>query len=98
MQTYPKLEAKHAGCWFDGARGIYIGEAVIKEALAAGWSAEGYTEEEFKVHGEGVDPEAYQWATDAAEEFLASLAPDGFWIGSNENGDFGMWQIEAETA
>lgn len=85
------LKPEHAGCWFDCARGIYIGEAVIKEAFAWGWKDEEGREIDYTVDGE-----FYHEATDAATDFLNTLAPEGFWIGSNENGDFGMWEIEED--
>lgn len=102
QNTIETLTASAAGCWFDGARGIYIGEAVIAEAQAWGWNAKaaGYTERDLTVYGYEEDPkgdeEAYNWATDAAEEFLAGLAPEGFWVGFSEQGDFGMWESEED--
>lgn len=43
------------------------------------------------------DGDYYRDAGSSAEEYLDSLVPEGFWVGSNENGDFGMW-VKAKTA
>lgn len=84
------LKAEHAGCWFDCARGIYIGQEVIWEAQSYGWKPEGL-DEETEV---SPDMEFYHELTDEAEQYLNSICPTGYWIGSNENGDFGMWECE----
>ena len=52
-----------AGCWFDGWRGVYIGEMVQREALAHGWIglfAPVYNEHYFE-------------AWDEAEQYLNTL-------------------------
>lgn len=86
-----KLTAENAGCWFDCARGQYIGVEVIREAQCYGWDKGGYAEEDCTP-----DAEWYYEAWDAAEQYLNSICPDGFWIGNTESGDFGMWESEEE--
>lgn len=39
--TERKYGANEEGCWFDNHRGIYIGAAVIVEALSHGWNPVG---------------------------------------------------------
>jgi len=90
--TIPILTPDMAGCWFDCARGRYIGVAVIEEAQAFGWDGGGYSTEDFDA-----DAEFYCEAWDAAEQYLNGLAPEGYWIGTTEwGGDFGMWEVEPE--
>jgi len=83
-----KITANMAGCWFDSASGIYTGEAVIDEAIARGFDPQTECPE-----AGWADYEYYHELWTEAEEFLGSLAPDGYCIGSNENGDFGMWAV-----
>lgn len=85
-----------AGCWFDSHRGVYIGQAVIALAIERGWQQWGEGRAEKSCGGLTPDDEEYYDAWLAAEDYLASLAPSGYWIGGNENGDFGMWEIEEE--
>lgn len=90
----PKLEPKHAGCWFDCARGIYIGGHVMRLALASGWKPKDLPEDYLSTEGEH-----YHELTDEATDYLQSLAPEGYWVGFSEHGgDFGMWECEEETA
>ena len=86
----PKFTLADAGCWFDGARGIYIGEAVIALAIDYGFRTgvrkprDGWSKHEYYCE---------LWSE--AEGHLDGFAPEGFWIGGNEGGgDFGMWPIE----
>lgn len=85
----PDLE----GCWFDGNRGIYIGEAVQECAKSYGWPGEvilfDWTAER---------PEDYYEAWIEAEAWLdAHIAPEGYWFGNSEGGgDFGLWKIKDE--
>ena len=81
------------GCWFDGARGIYSGEAIIAEARELGWE---WQKEEWEEADFNADSEHYHEAWDGALDYLASLAPEGFWIGPSDSGDFGMWKCEDE--
>lgn len=86
------LKPEHAGCWFDSARGIYIGAAVIQEAINMGWKPENLDPKDMTVDGE-----FYYEVTDEATEYLQSLCPEGYWIGFSEHyGDFGMWESESE--
>ena len=92
MNSYPTLTEAHAGCWFDGGRGIYIGLRVIEAAQDRGWDNGEYREGDFHT-----ESEFYLEAWGAATDFLNSLAPEGFWLGCNESGDFGMWECEEEA-
>ena len=76
------------GCYFDSARGIYIGQAVIELAESLGMSPE---EERTPEH------EFYCEAWEDAENWLNRFHSDNnhYW-GSNENGDFGYWEIETD--
>lgn len=90
---YEKITAAHEGCWFDCARGIYIGEAIIATAVDNGWDwkAAGYEEGDISP-----DSEHYCEAWDDAERFMGTLAPEGYWFGATENGDWGLWKVEEE--
>lgn len=93
---YMAYDASDEGCWFDSARGQYIGCAVIREAVSRGY--DGWAAELAEDCDEDMaDREDYFEAWDRAEGFLSDLAPDGYWIGSNESGDFGMWECEEEA-
>jgi len=72
------------GLYYDCARGRYIGEAVQQLAQEYGWAAE-YCE---------ADGESYSEAWDDAEQYLQQYCPDGYYAGSNENGDWGVWRID----
>jgi hypothetical protein len=71
------------GCVFEGARGVYIGEAVQQMARRFGW------------HGEAVpvDSEWYDEVTQEAEDLLNTLADDDVAFGPSEQGDWGLWHI-----
>ena len=75
------------GCYFDSARGIYIGQAVIEFAESLGM-----THEDKRT----PDHEFYHEAWTDAENWLNRFHSDDthYW-GSTENGDFGYWEIEA---
>ena len=79
------------GCWFDCARGIYIGEAVID--LAQQWGFEVSEDDEVNTLPEG---EFYNELTDEAELYMQQFAPDGYYFGSNENSDWGLWSDDCE--
>lgn len=85
-----KLTKNDAGCWFDSARGIYIGEAVIDLAIEHGFDPK---EEEPK--GGWSHYEYYDELQDEAEDFLnEKFAPEDCYFGPNENGDWGLWEVE----
>ena len=70
------------GCWVDGVRGIYAGDAVHQIAQEYGWqgtpcivadhSDDAGSAEALEAH------EASSWATDEATLYLESLAPSGY--------------------
>ena len=92
MKTYTQDDT---GCYFDGARGVYIGEAVQQLAASHGWKYSAQFET-VGVHDDG-DPEAYTWAWDEAEVYLNTLTADGVWFGSTEGGDWGLWPVEDDS-
>ena len=92
MSTYTQDDI---GCYFDGARGVYIGEAVQQLAASHGWKYSAQFET-VNVHDDG-DPEAYTWAWDEAEDFLNTLTAEGVWFGSTEGGDWGLWPVEDDS-
>lgn len=74
------------GCYLDSARGIYIGRYVQRFATKLGWEGEELKE----------DHEFYLEATQEAEDYINELCDDTVYAGSTENGDWGIWEIEAE--
>lgn len=79
----------HAGCWLDNCRGVYMGEAIISEAITHG----------FKYEMDGPlcrysDREDYMHLWHEADTFMDQFAAPGFWFGSNDNGDWGLWPCE----
>lgn len=79
------------GCWVDCHLGIYIGEQVIHGAKEQGFNpGVPMPEDGWASH------EHYTELWQEAEDYLNQFAPNGYWIGSNENGDFGMWESSAE--
>ena len=88
--TYTQADT---GCYFDGARGTYIGECVQQLAMSHGWK---YSAQWEMVYQCDTDGEEYTWAWDEAEEFLNGLTADGVWFGANESGDWGLWVVEQE--
>lgn len=77
------------GCYFDSARGQYIGEAVIHFAESLGMTKE---EECTPEH------EFYCEAWEDAENWLNShYADDRHLWGCSEWGDFGYWLIEEDN-
>ena len=84
------------GCYFDGTRGVYIGEAIQAMAHSHGW--------EYLPHipviyvadvGEGHanDSLSYHEATNEAEDFLNTLTDDDVAFGPSEQGDWGLWHL-----
>lgn len=71
------------GCWLDSARGIYIGQSVQEYAKEMGWTGQ----------YEDIDSEFFSEAWNEAEQYLNSLPdlPADVYFGSNENGDWGLW-------
>jgi hypothetical protein len=92
----PSYGADSEGCWFDGARGIYIGDCVIREALLNGWECDTDLAK-CDVGGTWTDHEHYHELTDEAEEFMQQFAAEGFYFGYHEHsGDWGLWACSEE--
>ena len=99
MNTYTSDDI---GVYFDGARGVYIGEAVQQLAASHGWkySAQFQTVNVADTDSEGVwsaNGETYNGAWDEAEQYLNDLTADGVWFGANESGDWGLWAVEDDS-
>ena len=77
------------GCYFDCVRGRYIGEDVIEMAEDRGFVVA--KEDEENRHPDG---EFYSELWEEAEEYLNEMTKEGFYFGSNENGDWGLWEEE----
>lgn len=92
MKTYTSDDI---GVYFDGARGVYIGEAVQQLAASHGWKYSAQFET-VGVHDDGVTEE-YTWAWDEAEDFLNDLTDDSVYFGSTESGDWGLWAVEDDS-
>lgn len=82
-QSKNKVDLLEVGCYFDGSRGIYIGEEVQSLAKDYGWTGE-------EVDSDG---EFYDEAWSEAEEFLQEFCPPYSYCGGNESGDWGVWPI-----
>jgi hypothetical protein len=95
-ETKPTFGAESEGCWFDGARGIYIGDAIIKKAIQYGWACDvlGTGAPSWQVSPTWTEYEFYHELTDEAEEFMNGLAAEGYWFGFSEQGDWGLWASE----
>jgi len=83
--TGGKFNASAEGCWVDNTRGIHMGETIQTWAKTYGWNGEQI----------GTDDENYDEATREAEDYLNSMAPEGYYFGYSDGmGDFGMWKSE----
>jgi hypothetical protein len=84
------------GCYFDGVRGVYIGEAVQEMAQSHGWKYSAQWEMVYindVGQGRGDDSLAYHEATDEAEAYLNTLTDDDVAFGPSEQGDWGLWHL-----
>lgn len=99
-----EITSDMAGCWLDGARGVYIFPAIIREAESFGMEL---SEEDTLLVSMGEEfmgmssltseeSEGLFFLAERAEVYLDDLAPEGYWIGFND-GDFGMYPIEEEN-
>ena len=89
------------GCYFDSARGVYIGEAVQASAALHGWApADGVVacdhDDCETAHDEADHGTHYHEATIQAEDHLNGLTTDDVWFGPTESGDWGLWPLEEE--
>lgn len=78
-KTLQEDPASLIGCIVDGARGVYMGEAIQDLASDLGWEGE---------RADSTDGESYHEATQEAEDFLNSLAPENYMFVMSESGDF----------
>ncbi len=83
--------AESEGCWFDNCRGYYLGEEVILVAIRDGFDTDLGGYERYADHPDYLET----W--DDAERFMSNFAAPGFWFGSNDSGDWGLWASEDEA-
>ena len=107
MKTHPNLNPE-PGVWFDGTFGQAYNDArVIRLAYDIDptffdspddpvWALTRSVLEDGGDADESVWEDFYATAVYAAD-FLVDYAPEGYWIGWNE-GDFGMWEEDDESA
>jgi hypothetical protein len=81
-----KFTKSEIGCYFDGSRGIYIGEAIQQLAWNLGWN----TTDTVPVN---TDDEYYHEVTNEAEDYLNTLTDDDVAFGPSEQGDWGLWHL-----
>ncbi len=92
--TEQKYGFKEEGCWFDGHRGIYMGEAIIDTAIDHGFTIEDGDLEDGKRY---ADHEFYHELWEEAEDFMQAFALDGYYFGTSEGGgDWGLWAVEED--
>lgn len=99
IATETKYGSAEEGCWFDGARGIYIGDCVIREAIARGWKCDvGPTDDPptWAPTPSWAEHEHYCELWDEAEQYMDQFAEEGFWFGASESGDWGLWACSEE--
>jgi hypothetical protein len=91
MKPNPTPEFK-PGCYFDSARGQYIGIEVIRLAESYGFTLSDEDEKQCDVYAEH-----YHELWDEAENYLNTMAPADYYFGSNpDSSDWGLWQAESE--
>lgn len=99
-QTRHKFTEADAGCWLDSALGIYQGEEIQQIAIDSGMNADVIPTHHIEIivdrfcaadHTEKDHDTFYHEATQNAEDYLNTLAPQDYYFGSNESGDWGMW-------
>jgi hypothetical protein len=103
--TTARFTKADTGCYFDGARGVYIGEAIQADALLHGWRNNGWgaihVDHEHPSHipypcpcpSEDDHAQWYDGATTEAEDFLNTLTDDDVAFGPSEAGDWGLWHL-----
>ena len=104
MVTATRFTTADIGCYFDGARGVYIGEAIQEWAAQEG-SPQGARFGEVYCHhngdtgiicpcpGEDDHGQWYHEATTEAEDYLNTLTADDVSFGPSEQGDWGLWHL-----
>ena len=93
MATGGKITVSNEGNWVDGNRGIYQGQRIIE--IAEGY---GFVVKPEDIVNKTPDGEFYSELVDDATDYLNELAPEGYYFGNTENGDFGMWKTDDEYA
>lgn len=87
-----KYTLDDVGCYVDGARGIYAIDAIVEIAESHGWQG---TNETRKLKGSLSDFEFAGEIEDHADSFMNSdYGVEGTYWGRNENGDWGLWEID----
>ena len=95
------LTPDNAGCWIDCAEGTYVGQRIIGIAKQYGFKIKP-EDEKYVTFSEALlqddGAEQHQWLADEAEEYMQELAPEGFYFGSSDQGDWGLWELNDEEA
>lgn len=85
-------ETPEEKCILDSARGRFIRGEVIRIAYDNGFKLK--TSDLDHIH---VGAEYHTELAEEAEEYLnIHCAPDGFIFGYNDNGDWGLWKLDAD--
>ena len=90
-----------AGCYVDGARGIYAVDAIVLFAEDHGYQCEPCSETDGHEHTETYAPSRFAGCEhandieDEATEFMSAHYPvDGHYWGRSEASDWGLWQAD----
>ena len=95
----PVFTKEDVGCYGDSSRGRYLVDRVVELAEDhAGFDpfpaeAEEHDPRDFPG-GSLADYEYSDELWDDAVEHLQAVTEDGVYWGTNENGDFGLWEVE----
>lgn len=85
-----------AGCYLDGARGIYLIDGLVSFAEDHGFKLNETEEQFYADHDYSLVD--YEWngeTEDRIDDYMNdNYGVDGAYWGRNENGDWGLWQIE----
>jgi hypothetical protein len=86
------------GCYGDSARGIYLGEHVQAIAESEGWKGPAipcHHDEDCPCGDKDCHPDIYHEAWTEAEEYMNEhCGVEGYYWGTNDNSDFGLWKCE----
>lgn len=86
-----------AGCYIDGARGIYMVDRIVEIAEDHGFKVEGCDDDHSHTAGDGSYTSwaacefADEIADEATDHMNEAAAVDGFYWGFND-GDWGLWR------
>jgi hypothetical protein len=78
------IDTENIGTWVEGGDAETIGNNVQQYAKKFGWDGA----------IRSSDEDGFYDAVQEAEDFLNTKAPAGFFFGTNENGDWGLWEGE----